>query len=72
MASAAGIGGAGIYVVVLMSLYSVGPHEAVPLAKALVFFGCAMTLMVSRQKKDKITGKPLVDLELVKNLVGVK
>merc|ERR1719446_2055130 len=47
LCSAAGIGGGGIYVVVLMLAGLLAPHDAVPLSKAVVFFGSLATLALN-------------------------
>jgi len=47
LCSAAGIGGGGIYVVVLMVCGRLSPHNAVPLSKAAVFFGSVSSLVVN-------------------------
>jgi len=47
LCSAAGIGGGGIYVVVLMVCGRLSPHNAVPLSKAVVFFGSVSSLVVN-------------------------
>lgn len=50
LCSAAGIGGGGIYVVVLMLLGQLSTHEAVPLSKAIVFYGAIASLMVNMKR----------------------
>lgn len=47
LCSAAGIGGGGIYVAVLMVSGKLTPHNAVPLSKAIVFFGSIASLLVN-------------------------
>jgi len=47
LCAAAGIGGGGIYVVVLMLVGMLSPHDAVPLSKAVVFFGSLSTLALN-------------------------
>jgi len=47
LCSAAGIGGGGIYVAVLMVTGRLTPHNAVPLSKAIVFFGAISSLVVN-------------------------
>lgn len=44
LCSAAGIGGGGIYVSALMVLGALSPRDAVPLSKAVVFFGATINL----------------------------
>jgi|Transcript_49343 uncharacterized membrane protein YfcA len=50
LCSAAGIGGGGIYVAVLMVTGKLTPHNAVPLSKAIVFFGSIASLFVNMYK----------------------
>jgi len=47
LCSAAGIGGGGIYVAVLMVSGRLTPHNAVPLSKAIVFFGAVASMIVN-------------------------
>jgi uncharacterized membrane protein YfcA len=47
LCSAAGIGGGGIYVAVLMVAGKLTPHNAVPLSKAVVFPGAVASLIVN-------------------------
>jgi len=47
LCSAAGIGGGGIYVAVLMVCGRLSPHDAVPLSKAVVFSGAIASLIVN-------------------------
>lgn len=47
LCSAAGIGGGGIYVAVLMVCGRLTPHNAVPLSKAIVFFGSIASIFVN-------------------------
>jgi len=51
LCSAAGIGGGGIYVAVLMVCGGLSPHNAVPLSKAVVFFGAIASLAVNLYKQ---------------------
>merc|ERR1719262_448265 len=48
--SAGGIGGGGIYVTVLMVAGQLSPHDAVPLSKAVVFFGSLSSLFLNIKK----------------------
>lgn len=48
--SAGGIGGGGIYVTVLMVAGELSPHDAVPLSKAVVFFGSVSSLVLNVKK----------------------
>lgn len=73
LCSAAGIGGGGIYVVVLMIVGVLSPHNAVPLSKAVVFFGSLATLalncrrMWSPQKNN--VGETVIDFHTVRVVV---
>lgn len=51
LCSAGGIGGGGIYVSVLMVAGRLVPHDAVPLSKAVVFFGSCASLVLNLRKK---------------------
>jgi len=51
LCSAAGIGGGGVYVVVLMLVGQLSTHNAVPLSKAIVFFGAIASLLVNLQRQ---------------------
>lgn len=50
LCSAGGIGGGGIYVTVLMVAGSLKPYDAVPLSKAIVFFGSMSSLVLNLRK----------------------
>eukprot|EP00929_Paragymnodinium_shiwhaense_P083686 TRINITY_DN44689_c0_g1_i1.p1 TRINITY_DN44689_c0_g1~~TRINITY_DN44689_c0_g1_i1.p1 ORF type:complete len:464 (-),score=78.88 TRINITY_DN44689_c0_g1_i1:87-1478(-) len=50
--SAAGIGGGGIYVVLLMVVGQLTPYNAVPLSKAIVFPGAVATLWVNIRRAN--------------------
>lgn len=50
LCSAAGIGGGGIYVAVLMVVGGLSPGDAVPLSKAVVFFGAAITFVMNLRR----------------------
>jgi len=50
LSAAAGIGGGGIYVCLLMVLSNLSPREAVPLSKAVVFFGSVSSLLLNVQR----------------------
>lgn len=51
LCAAAGIGGGGIIVSVLMEVGSLSPHDAVPLSKAVVFFGAVVSLILNLRKQ---------------------
>merc|ERR1719393_113644 len=52
LCSAAGIGGGGIYVVLLMVAGQLSPHDAVPLSKAIVLPGAIATLFVNMARAN--------------------
>lgn len=58
LCSAGGIGGGGIYVSVLMLAGKLGPHDAVPLSKAVVFFGAFASLCLNMRKKLPWAAEP--------------
>jgi uncharacterized membrane protein YfcA len=57
LCSAAGIGGGGIYVAVLMVIGKLTPHNAVPLSKAIVFFGSISSLIVNLYRMFRSWGE---------------
>lgn len=63
LCSAAGIGGGGIYVVVLMLVGFLSPHDAVPLSKAVVLFGSLSTLALNlaRMSSGKDAKEKVID-----------
>lgn len=75
LCSAAGIGGGGIIVTVLMIAGELSPYDAVPLSKAVVFFGALMQLMLNWGKKaiqqdaDGQQEKELIDWHIVRLIV---
>lgn len=68
LCSAAGIGGGGIYVVVLMLAGLLSPHNAVPLSKAVVFFGAMATLVLNFRRMGGAEGKKetVIDFDTVR------
>jgi len=73
LCSAGGIGGGGIYVTVLMVAGQLGPHDAVPLSKAVVFFGSLSSLFLNVKKSLAMQegGKPetLIDYNICRLVV---
>merc|ERR1719473_1571084 len=51
LCSAAGIGGGGIIVTVLMFFGKLSPHDAVPMSKAVVFMGAVSSGILNIGKK---------------------
>lgn len=68
LCSAAGIGGGGVYVAVLMVIGLLSPHDAVPLSKAVVFFGAMATLALNarRIQGSKGSQKSVIDFHAVR------
>jgi len=75
LCSAGGIGGGGIYVTVLMVAGALSPFDAVPLSKAIVFFGSMSSLVLNMRKSltrtDSTTGevKGLIDYNICRLVV---
>lgn len=73
LCAAAGIGGGGIIVTVLMVCGMLTPYDAVPLSKAVVFFGAMMQLALNWGKKATSDGsgqeKELIDWGIVRLIV---
>lgn len=74
LCSAAGIGGGGIYVAVLMVCGGLTPHDAVPLSKAVVFFGSVSSLVVNlvvqaRSYSTTPGGKTVIDTDACRLVV---
>lgn len=73
LCSAGGIGGGGIYVTVLMVAGQLIPHDAVPLSKAVVFFGSLSSLFLNVKKSLAMQegGKPetLIDYNICRLVV---
>mmetsp|Transcript_17499 Transcript_17499/g.61149 ORF Transcript_17499/g.61149 Transcript_17499/m.61149 type:complete len:470 (-) Transcript_17499:45-1454(-) len=72
LCSAAGIGGGGIYVAVLMVLGGISTHNAVPLSKAIVFFGAVASTVLNlrRQMEGSSTnGKAGINFEVCRLVV---
>jgi len=69
LCAAAGIGGGGIYVVVLMLVGLLSPHDAVPLSKAVVFFGSLSTLalnLIRMRSAPKDSQETVIDFNTVR------
>lgn len=75
LCSAGGIGGGGIYVTVLMVAGALSPFDAVPLSKAIVFFGSMSSLVLNMRKSlaksESPTGesKGLIDYNICRLVV---
>merc|ERR1719399_949312 len=68
LAAAAGIGGGGIIVAVLMFCGDLAPHDAVPMSKAVVFAGTLVSSGMNMQKRAP-DGSPLIDFDIVASVV---
>lgn len=68
LCSAAGIGGGGIYVSVLMVAGKLTPHDAVPLSKAVVFLGSISSLVLNLRRSINST-KPVIDYNVCRLVV---
>lgn len=69
LCSAAGIGGGGIYVSALMVAGRLGPHEAVPLSKAVVFMGATVTLIMNLGRDFASSKAPNIDFDVCRLVV---
>merc|ERR1719453_1951663 len=69
LANAAGIGGGGIFVAILLFFMDLTPYDAIPLSKSLIFTGSVMSFVASYRRVHEVTGKPLLSFPLVKNIV---
>jgi len=65
LCSAAGIGGGGVYVAVLMAIGGLTPHNAVPLSKAIVFFGSVSSLMVNLRRMRMPSAARVADKQVI-------
>merc|ERR1719301_326648 len=68
LAAAAGIGGGGIIVAVLMFCGDMAPHDAVPMSKAVVFMGVVVSSLMNVKKRGP-QGQALVDFDIVASVV---
>lgn len=68
LAAAAGIGGGGIIVAVLMFVGDLAPHDAVPMSKAVVFAGVLVSSLMNVRKRGP-NGQALVDFDIVASIV---
>lgn len=69
LCAAAGIGGGGMIVSVLMFMGDLSPHDAVPVSKAVVFLGAVVSLALNVGRSASGSSKPLVDWLLLKMVV---
>mmetsp|Transcript_61530 Transcript_61530/g.146797 ORF Transcript_61530/g.146797 Transcript_61530/m.146797 type:complete len:470 (-) Transcript_61530:156-1565(-) len=65
LCSAAGIGGGGIYVAVLMVAGGLTPHNAVPLSKAVVLFGALASLVVNLRRLAAGGSEPTAERHVI-------
>lgn len=76
LCSAAGIGGGGVFVALLMVVGKLSPHNAVPLSKAIVFFGSISSLIVNIRRirssdagGRRLDAKPVIDFNACRAVV---
>jgi uncharacterized membrane protein YfcA len=69
LCAAAGIGGGGMIVGLLMFMGGLTPRDAVPVSKAVVFLGAIVSLALNAGRRASSSSKPLVDMVLVKLVV---
>mmetsp|Transcript_11543 Transcript_11543/g.25647 ORF Transcript_11543/g.25647 Transcript_11543/m.25647 type:complete len:457 (-) Transcript_11543:45-1415(-) len=69
LCSAAGIGGGGIIVAVLMYCGGLAPHDAVPVSKGVVFCGAVISLALNATKKQAGSDKALINWDIIKMMV---
>eukprot|EP00762_Andalucia_godoyi_P005627 ANDGO_00518.mRNA.1 hypothetical protein NAEGRDRAFT_81115 len=65
LSAAAGVGGGGIYVPILILTFSFGPHAAIPLSKATAFGTAFASFLVNLRKRHPIDHlRPLIDYDV--------
>lgn len=69
LCAAAGIGGGGMIVSILMIIGNLTPGDAVPLSKAVVFLGALVSLALNIGRSRGGLSKPLVDCLLLQMIV---
>lgn len=69
LCAAAGIGGGGMIVSILMFMGDLSPRDAVPVSKAVVFLGAIVSLALNIGRNAAGSSKPLVDMLLLKMVV---
>lgn len=69
LCSAAGIGGGGIYVTVLMLLGYLSPTDAIPLSKAIVLLGSVSSLVLNLGKAQSNPTNSLIDWSIIRLVV---
>mmetsp|Transcript_40774 Transcript_40774/g.108026 ORF Transcript_40774/g.108026 Transcript_40774/m.108026 type:complete len:452 (-) Transcript_40774:270-1625(-) len=69
LCSAGGIGGGGIYVAVLMLAGGLSPHNAVPLSKAVVFFGSVSSFQVNLRRLRGQEGSGVIDWNMCRLII---
>mmetsp|Transcript_123905 Transcript_123905/g.358336 ORF Transcript_123905/g.358336 Transcript_123905/m.358336 type:complete len:501 (+) Transcript_123905:61-1563(+) len=67
--AAAGVGGGGVFVAVLLVAGRLTPHDAIPMSKAIVFFGAVASLLVNLRKSGLGTEGSTIDIEVCKLVV---
>lgn len=75
LCAAAGIGGGGIIVSVLMNFGELSPHDAIPLSKAVVFLGSLVSLALNKRREmqaqelDQTEKRNLINWQILKLIV---
>lgn len=69
LCAAAGIGGGGMIVSLLMFMGNLSPRDAVPVSKAVVFLGAIVSLALNVGRRASGSSQPLVDMLLLKMVV---
>lgn len=69
ISSAAGVGGGGVYVAALMVAGKLSPWDAVPLSKAVVFFGALGSLVINLQRESSLRHPSAIDFDTCRVVV---
>lgn len=69
LCSASGIGGGGMYVAVLMVFGQIPTHDAVPLSKAIVFFGSLSTFALNLHRQSANRGSQVINVHACRLVV---
>lgn len=69
ISSAAGVGGGGVYVAALMVTGKLSPWDAVPLSKAVVFFGAVGSLVLNLQRESSLRYPSAIDFDTCRLVV---
>ena len=64
LANAGGIGGGPIMVIILMTLFEVAVHEAVPISQLIIFGGSLIAILIKVFLRHPIKVRPLIDFDI--------